>query len=97
RGELGELLVLDAVWLVDGFAELALLVVLVLAEVALEPTHLAVALEGEHMGGDAVEEPTVVADHDRTSGERLETGLERPQRVDVEVVRGFVEQQHVAA
>ena len=30
-------------------------------------------------------------------GERLEAGLQRAQRVDVEVVRRLVEQQHVAA
>ena len=83
--------------LLDVLAELALLVVLVLAEVALEPAHLAVVLERQHVGGDAVEEPAVVADHDRAAGERLEPGLERAQRVDVEVVGRLVEQQHVAA
>ena len=70
---------------------------LVLAEVALEPAHLAVALEGEDVGGDAVEEPAVVADHHRAAGERLEGVLEGAQGVDVEVVGGLVEQQHVPA
>ena len=45
-------------------------VLLVGLEVALEPRHLRVALEGEHVGGDAVEEPAVVGDHDRAAGER---------------------------
>src|SRR5438067_1649646 len=69
----------------------------VLAPVALEPGDLRVALEGEDVGGDAVEEPAVVGDHDGTPGEIEKRLLERAQRVDVEVVRGLVEQEHVAA
>ena len=92
-----ELLVLDAVRLVGGGAELLVAPLLVLAEVALEPAHLAVALEREHVRGDAVEEPAVVADDDGAAGEALEAVLERAQRVDVEVVGRLVEQQHVAA
>src|SRR6188472_3814759 len=95
--ELGEALVADAVRLVGGRSELLVAPRLVLCEVALEPPNLAVALERQHVGGDAVEEPAVVADDDGAAGEALEPGLERPQRVDVEVVRRLVEQQHVAA
>src|SRR5262245_58320582 len=35
-------------------------VVLVLLEIALEPAHLALGLEGEDVGGDPVQEPPVV-------------------------------------
>ena len=70
---------------------------LVVADVALEEAHLAVALEGEDVGRDPVEEPAVVADDDDAARERLEAGLERAQRVDIEVVRRLVEEQHVAA
>jgi hypothetical protein len=38
------------------------------ALVALEPDDLAVALEGEDVGGDAVEEPAIVADDHRAAG-----------------------------
>src|SRR5688572_13274597 len=93
----GQRLVLDAVRLVGVGAELLAADGLVLAEVALEPAHLAVALEGEHVGGDAVEEPAVVADDHRAAGVGVERVLQRPQRVDVEVVGGLVEQQDVAA
>ena len=65
-------LVLDAVGLVGVGAELLVPQRLVLGEVALEPAHLAVALEREDVGGDPVEEPPVVADDDRAPGERLE-------------------------
>ena len=70
---------------------------LVVLVVALEPDDLAVALEGQHVRGDAVEEPAVVADDHRAAGEVDERLLERAQRVDVEVVGRLVEQEQVAA
>ena len=70
---------------------------LVVLVVALEPHHLGVALEGEDVRGDAIEEPAVVADHDGAAGELEERVLERAQRVDVEVVGRLVEQQQVRA
>src|SRR5207248_7563116 len=42
---------------------------LVVLVVALEPDDAAVALEGEDVGRDTIEEPAVVADHDRAAGE----------------------------
>ena len=72
-------------------------VLLVGLEVALEPADLRVALEGQHVRGDAVEEPAVVRDHHGAAGEGQQRLLERAQRVHVEVVRGLVEQQQVAA
>src|SRR5437773_858891 len=65
--------------------------------VALEPAHAAVALEDEEMRRDAVEEPAVVADHHDAAREVEKRFLQRAQRVDVEIVRRLVEQQHVRA
>src|SRR2546428_4257115 len=65
--------------------------------VALEPADAAVAFEDEQVRGDAVEEPAVVADDDDAAGKVEERLLERAQRVHVEIVRRFVQQQHVAA
>ncbi len=93
---MGEALVPDSVGLIGGRTELPVAEFLVLREVALEPAHLAVALEGQHVGGDPVQEPAIVADHDHAARERLETSFERPERVHVEIVRGFVQQQDVA-
>src|SRR5262245_60025873 len=76
-------------------SEPAHLVLLVVLEVALEPLDVAIALERQNVRGDAVEEPAIVADDDRAAGEILERLLERAQRVDVEIVRGLVEQEHV--
>src|SRR5262245_23093898 len=74
--------------------ELALAVVLV---GPLAPEDLAVALEREDVGRDAVEEVAVVRHDDRAAGERLERLLEDAQRLEVEVVRRLVEDEHVAA
>src|ERR1041385_3446927 len=49
------------------------------------------------MGRDAIEEPAIVRNHENAPGEPEQRLLERAQRVDVEVVRGFVEQQYVGA
>src|ERR1035437_78377 len=92
-----EPLVPDPVWLVGGGAQFFVAERFVVADVALEPAHLAVALEGEDVGRDTVQEPAVVADDHDASRERLQSGLERSQRVHVEVVGGFVEEQDVAA
>jgi len=89
-------LVADPSWLIGRRAQLLVAERLVVADVALEPADLAVALEGEDVGRDPVEEPTIVADHDDATRERFEAGLERPQRVHVEIVRRLVEEQDVA-
>jgi hypothetical protein len=87
----------QAVRLVGVDAEALVAIRLVVAEVPLPPPGLGVPFEGEHVGGDAIEEPPVVADHDGTTGEGQQRVLERPQRVDVEIVGRLVEQQDVAA
>ena len=66
-------------WPGRGIAEGLLAPVLVLGEIAVEERHLAVALEGEDVGGDAVEEPAVVGDDDDAPCELLEGVLERAQ------------------
>ena len=78
-------------------AEAALPIGFVVLVVAFEPHRLAVALEGEDVRRDAIEEPAIVADHHGAAGEVEERLFERAQRVDVEVVGRLVEQQQVAA
>src|SRR6267154_577867 len=86
-----ELLVFDPVR--DGriHAQPALLVFLVILEIAFEPFHMAVAFERQDVGRDAVEEPAIVADDDGATGEVLQRILERPQRIDVEIIGGLVQ------
>ena len=71
--------------------------VLVLVVGALEPDRLRVALEGQDVGGDAIQEPAIVADHHRAAGEVEQRVLQRAQRVHVQVVGRLVQQQQVAA
>ena len=54
---------------------------------------MGVALEGEHVGADAVEEEAVVRDHHRAAGEVDERVLEGAQGLDVEVVGRLVQEQ----
>src|SRR3954453_1754402 len=92
-----ELLVFDAMGNGRVGPQPAHLVLLVILEIALEPLDVAVALEREDVGGDTVQEPAIVADDDGAAGKILERLFQRPQRVDVEIVGGLVEQQQVGA
>src|SRR5262245_11380490 len=93
----GELLVLQPVRDHRICPQTTHLVGFVILEVPLEPFHVALALEGQYMRGDPVEEPAVVADDDGAACEIFEGFFERPKRFDVEIVRRFVEQQQVGA
>ena len=97
--ELGprEFLVFDALRQDGILAEAALLVLLVGFEIAFEPLHVAVALEGQDVGGDAVEEEAIVADDHGAAGEVFERRFERGQSLDIEVVGRLIEQDQVRA
>src|SRR6218665_822536 len=69
RSGAGEALVFDLMRLVGIHAQAALLVGLIVLVVALEPFDMAVALEGQHVGGDAGQEPAVMADDHGAAGE----------------------------
>src|SRR5437879_6803153 len=92
-----QLLVLHAMRNDAVLAETAHLVLFVVLEIAFEPLDMAVAFEGQDMGRDAVEEPAIMADDDGAAGEILQRLFERAERVDVEVVGRFVEEQHIGA
>ncbi len=66
---MSQFLVFDAVGLICLGAEAAAAVFFVGLVVALEPDHLRVSLEGQDVGGDAVQEPAVMADHHGAAGE----------------------------
>ncbi len=65
--------------------------------IAVAPDDLAIPLEGEDVGRDPVEEPTIVADHDRASRRSRGSPLPGREHVDVEVVGRLVEQEQVPA
>src|SRR3954471_4318774 len=71
----------------DGvLSQPAHLVLFIVLEIALEPLDVAFALERQHMGGDAVEKPAVVADDHRAAGEILQRLFKGAQGIDVEIV-----------
>ena len=78
-------------------AQAATLVFLVLAVVAGEERPLRVAFGCQDVRGDPVQEPAVVRDDQAAAGEFQQGVFQRPQGFHVQVVGGFVQQQHVAA
>ena len=79
------------------FAQPLLLVGFVFLIVPFEEIDLRIALEGEHVRGDAIKEPAVVRDYHHAAGELEQRIFESAQRLDIEIVRGLVEEQYVAA
>lgn len=95
RRSAGERAVLDPVRLLGGGADAAAPVDFVVLIVAHEPLDVTIALEGQDVRRDSIEEPAIVADHHRAARELEQGLLERTESVDVEVVRRFVEEKHV--
>ena len=58
-------------------AEATHLVLLIVLEIAFEPFDVAVALERQDVGGDAIEKPAIVADDYRAAGNILQRLLKR--------------------
>ena len=65
----------------------------VLGPVPVEDLDVAVALEGQYMSCDAIQEKPVVRDDEHRPREAEDRLLQRAQRADVQVVRGLVEDE----
>ena len=76
-------------------AQAARLVDFVLRIAALEEEYLTIALEGKNVGTDSVEEPAVVADNHSTASKCFQTFLQGTQRVHVDIVGRFIEEQNI--
>ena len=59
--------------------------------VAFEPRDFSMSFENKQMRADAVQEETVVADDHCATGERAKRVFQNTHRVDVQVVRRFVQ------
>ena len=66
---------------------------LVGGEVAIEPRYFAVPLEHEKMRTNPVKEEPVVRNDHRTTGKVDQRLLQHPHRVDIQIVRRFVQEQ----
>ena len=91
--QLSELPIADALGL--GVALLLPLVLLIIGVAAFVKDDFGVALKGENVCTDAVEEPAVVRDNNGASGEGFEAFLEGAERIHVNVVRWLVEEEDV--
>ena len=87
--------VFDPVRLVGVVAEAAFSVGLVLAVIAVEIFHMAVAFEGQDMRRDAIKEPAVMANDDGAAGEILKCLFQSTHCIYVEIVGRFVEEKDV--
>ena len=92
-----EALELDAVRLDGLIAEPALLVFLIVGEVAFEPFDMALALEGQDVRREPIQEEAVMRNHDSAARKIFERRFESAERFRIEIVRRLVEQQQVAA
>src|SRR5947208_10821679 len=59
--------------------------------------HMALALESENRGTNAIQKIAIMTDHDDAAAEGDERFLEQAQRSEIEIVRRLVEHQNVAA
>ena len=84
----------------SGLAQAGHLILFVRLEVAFEPVpvvgRLLSPLPREDVGGDAVEEPTVVGDDDGAAGECQEGIFQRAESLDVKVVGRLIQQEQIA-
>ncbi len=74
------------------FAQALEFVLFIFGVRAFEEEHIAVALKGENVGANTVEEPSVVANYHSASCKVVKTFLERSQGVHVDVVGRLIEQ-----
>ena len=93
----GQFPVSDTMRLIGVFAQALLPIRFVVAVVAFEPDDLAVAFEGQDVGGEPVEEPAVVAADDGAAGEILQPFFQCAQGIHVQIVGRLVEDDEIRA
>ena len=77
-------------------AKTACLIDFVIREATFEIDHFTVTLKSKDVGTDTVEEPTIMTDDYRTTGECLKTFLQGTECVYVDVVGRLIEEEDVA-
>lgn len=90
-----DLAILESVGLFGFCAESATSIFFVTGPVAVVEVHFRIAFEREDVRGEAIEEPTIVADDHGGAGEVFDRFLKSAHDVDVEIVRRFVEKDHI--
>ena len=67
----------------------------ILCPIPLKKRYTAVSFKGEDMGGDTVQKLSIVADDHRAAAEIKKGFFQGPQGVDVQVVGGLIQQEHI--
>ena len=65
--------------------------------ISFAPDHGAVRFKGQNVRCDPIEEPAIMAHDYRTAAEVGQSFFQSSQCIDVQIVRGFVEQHQVSA
>ena len=65
-------------------------------KVSFAPVNVTVTLESQNVRRDSIEEPSIVRDYHDAANEAEDRFLEGSQRIDIQIVGRFVEQQNVA-
>ncbi len=94
---LRQLPVLNAMGLVGVFTQPRPTISVILGVVAFVPEDIGVALEGQDVGTDAVQEPAIMTDDDQAAAELHEGIFEGAQGIDIQVVGGLIEDDQVGA
>jgi hypothetical protein len=92
-----QLSVLDPVRLIGLFTDAFSPLGFIRLVVPFAPHRLAVPLERQDVGRNAIQKPAIVADDHGATTKVQETVLQRSQGIDVQVVGWFVEQEKVPA
>ena len=73
--------------------EAAFSVFFIIGIIAFKPFDMAVAFKSQNMRGNTVEEPAIVRDDNRATGEVFQAFFQRAQRFNIQIIGRFIEQQ----
>ena len=65
--------------------------------IPLEPLDVAIALKGENMRRDSIEEPTIVRNYQDAAAEYEQRFLQSSKCFHIEIIGGFIQEQHVGS
>ena len=81
--------------LIRGNSQPGFPVCLVIRVIPFKPDDFAVSFKSQNVGGDAIQKPAVMADHHNATGKIFKGLLEGSQRIDIQVIGGFIQQQDI--
>ena len=89
--------VFDPVGLIGRDSKTTLSIRLILGIVSLEPDNVALPFKRQNMGGDPIEKPPVMADHNHRARKVFEGLLQCSQGIHIQVIRGLVQKKDIGS